>query len=302
MARDHSPRANTEGTEMTHPHNDKLEAAACPFCADHDSLLIEHVEGTVVHPAYYVKCDNCGAVGPTTDKGNHVELWNRRAPPALDADGLPPLPEPKATYADLDDFGNVVIRKTIHYTAEQVRQAQRDAVAADRRARRPDGMSTALAEVTDRLAREAAENLSLKMELRALEAKLARQDQQPAQRASIDTAEFRKLLADAQGWLDGEPVMDEFAHALIAHIDAWGRAKCTAIPDGWKLVPIEPTEEMIQAACLNQTLQTYPNYEAWWNDHSSGISEKIRGYCSSDYKAMIAAAPSPAQQGKDTTK
>lgn len=60
------------------------------------------------------------------------EAWNawlaaRRAAPAVGEDGLPPLP--KAEYR-LSPDGRPSL-----YDAEQVRQAQRDAVAADRAAR-----------------------------------------------------------------------------------------------------------------------------------------------------------------------
>lgn len=51
----------------------------CPFCGDAKSLIVVHVDGTVVHPAYFVQCDNCGACGPTTDRGDHRSMWNARA-------------------------------------------------------------------------------------------------------------------------------------------------------------------------------------------------------------------------------
>lgn len=57
------------------------------------------------------------------------------------------------------------------------------------------------------------------------------------------------------------------------------------------IVPIEPTEGMIQAFCLNQQEGDFKTYLAWWNSHSSGTSERIRNYCVKDYRGMIAAAP-----------
>lgn len=55
----------------------------CPFCGEKESLYVRHVEGTILHPAYFVACDNCGAQGATTDKGDHEKEWNARgiAPP-----------------------------------------------------------------------------------------------------------------------------------------------------------------------------------------------------------------------------
>ena len=48
---------------------------------------------------------------------------------------------------------------------------------------------------------------------------------------------------------------------------------------------------MIRAACLNQSMEKFSNYDEWWNSHSSGISERIRDYVASDYRIMISAAP-----------
>ena len=61
-----------------------------------------------------------------------------------------------------------------------------------------------------------------------------------------------------------------------------------------KLVPIVPTEEMIQAACLSQQNGDtyYDTYAEWWDSHSSGISERIRCYLVNEYKSFITAAPS----------
>jgi hypothetical protein len=42
-----------------------------------------------------------------------------------------------------------------------------------------------------------------------------------AGRKSIDSPEFRKLIAHAQGFDDGEPIFGESELALIAHIDTW---------------------------------------------------------------------------------
>lgn len=49
----------------------------CPFCGHSDSLLINHMEGTIVHPAYKVECDNCGASAGYTDN-DCVDDWNTR--------------------------------------------------------------------------------------------------------------------------------------------------------------------------------------------------------------------------------
>jgi hypothetical protein len=59
-------------------------------------------------------------------------------------------------------------------------------------------------------------------------------------------------------------------------------------------VPVEPTEAMIRAACLNQSKAQFSSYEEWLDSHSSGVSERIRDLVSGDYRAMIAAAPAIA--------
>lgn len=59
----------------------KPELLPCPFCGDGSSLMIEHLEGTIIHPAHRVRCDNCGASIEYTDH-DHVAIWNRRAQPA----------------------------------------------------------------------------------------------------------------------------------------------------------------------------------------------------------------------------
>lgn len=56
----------------------------CPFCgeADQETLMIQHLEGTILRPAYRVCCDNCGASTRYSDLGDHVAIWNARATPA----------------------------------------------------------------------------------------------------------------------------------------------------------------------------------------------------------------------------
>jgi len=55
-----------------------IQLKPCPFCGETESLYIEHMEGTVIHPTYRVYCDYCGASAGWTDRGDHVEEWNTR--------------------------------------------------------------------------------------------------------------------------------------------------------------------------------------------------------------------------------
>ena len=54
------------------------ELKACPFCSESESLLVEHLDGTVQRPAYRIKCDTCGASTSYCDRGNHIDYWNTR--------------------------------------------------------------------------------------------------------------------------------------------------------------------------------------------------------------------------------
>ena len=51
---------------------------ACPFCGDTESLEVCHDPRTILHPAYRVICDNCGAKSGYSDRGDRVEKWNTR--------------------------------------------------------------------------------------------------------------------------------------------------------------------------------------------------------------------------------
>ena len=55
-----------------------IKLLPCPFCGRDEHLQVEHLEGTVVHPAYRVSCDNCGASTGYTDKDCRA-VWNERA-------------------------------------------------------------------------------------------------------------------------------------------------------------------------------------------------------------------------------
>ena len=50
----------------------------CPFCGEGEHLLVEHLEGTILHPAHRIRCDNCGASTGYTDRDFRAD-WNARA-------------------------------------------------------------------------------------------------------------------------------------------------------------------------------------------------------------------------------
>jgi hypothetical protein len=81
---------------------------------------------------------------------------------------------------------------------------------------------------------------------------------------------------------------------LVSHAEAKLRLileDALNAPDGWKLVPVEPTDEMLDAACISQAGYINTTFKEWADNHSNGIVERIRKYLSGDYKAMISAAP-----------
>lgn len=59
--------------------------------------------------------------------------------------------------------------------------------------------------------------------------------------------------------------------------------------DDQVLMPREPSEGMIRAACLHQSVDKFPTYQDWRNSHSSGVSERIRDYVAGEYRAMVEA-------------
>lgn len=60
------------------------------------------------------------------------------------------------------------------------------------------------------------------------------------------------------------------------------------VPDGWQLVPIEPTDEMIDKGTDQYECE---QGDTWYRNHQ--LSE---GDCIAIYKAMLAAAPKPEKE------
>ncbi|MFS2027114.1 hypothetical protein [Massilia sp. CT11-137] len=113
------------------------------------------------------------------------------------------------------------------------------------------------------------------------------------QTQSIDTPEFQAKVGH---WLsareyyqseDAEQVQSAWV-ALIAYID--GRT-AGAAPEGWKLVPIEPTMDMAKAGAKHTAIVEGEETEA------TTFHEAI-GRALYAWQDMLAAAPSP-QQGKE---
>lgn len=78
------------------------------------------------------------------------------------------------------------------------------------------------------------------------------------------------LLREAVSWMDDHPAMPDSStmHAALA-----GNLPVPSVPEGWQLVPVEPTESMIGHGCGASVMV---------------VSEVVRAY-----GAMLASAPSP---------
>jgi hypothetical protein len=93
---------------------------------------------------------------------------------------------------------------------------------------------------------------------------------------SIRTLEFANLM---NAWRNADILKAPAAYdALIAHIDAWG-ARLAGAPDGWKLVPIEPTEDMCMAGV-----------RLLWMKGDDQATRRDAEQC---WQAMIDASPTP---------
>jgi hypothetical protein len=108
---------------------------------------------------------------------------------------------------------------------------------------------------------------------------------------SIDSPEFRRHLGDCYDIIENVGMSEalEYLEAqLISHINAWG-ARMAGVPDGWKLVPIEPTDAMCDAPEVEVGLHSW--------DHSR--DRATWSECHDIYKAMIAVAPAPEADKED---
>lgn len=195
------------------------------------------------------------------------EAWQaaRRAAPALDASGLPRV----KTWQERCDWWSD------RSSTKLMVEAMKDEIA-DLRAQLEGAQAHFLA------AQDQAEHYR---------AKCAAPTQPKAQVGSIeDYAQFHHLLDSWMG-LSGEhqndaaPQVTEAWRKFIDYIDASAGSRAgDAGPNGWKLVPIDPTDDMIVAFA-----------EQWYS--------KVR--CIDDcqmedcYAAMLAAAPAPGKHASN---
>jgi hypothetical protein len=113
------------------------------------------------------------------------------------------------------------------------------------------------------------------------------------QQASVESEDFDELLyafaAEVEGadrFGDDKGNVKRARRALIAHIDAWGARM--AVPDGWKLVPEVPTNEIICA--IERTVDEQLVASGMW------AADMQRQDGADIYDAALAAAPSPTKE------
>ncbi len=112
--------------------------------------------------------------------------------------------------------------------------------------------------------------------------------------AGIDDAAIDELIGEAgyaglDSLLTDPDSLRQFARSLLVHQPLASRAygdkrAREAVPEGWKLVPVEPTEEMLAAAHeadREYTLRTF------------GDVMTVQQGPYDHYKAMLRASPSP---------
>lgn len=67
-----------------------------------------------------------------------------------------------------------------------------------------------------------------------------------------------------------------------------GPVTAATVPDGWKLVPVEPTAEMCKAG--------YEAQDKWPSEQCDNFKERHYSFSQPRYKAMLAAAPAAPEQ------
>lgn len=99
------------------------ELKPCPFCGGEAHIETEFRANRVI------ECGSCGVNVGAVDLDRGIAMWNRRAAPAdLDAEGLPPLPEPAIQIGNcFPGLAESAVQP--YFTAEQYRQGQRGAIA-----------------------------------------------------------------------------------------------------------------------------------------------------------------------------
>src|SRR5689334_11365435 len=128
----------------------------------------------------------------------------------------------------------------------------------------------------------------------------------PGIRAALSSISSGTVMADDK--VNREPYADDYPTALkpVASFTTNSTSpwNSMAVPDGWKLVPIEPTGEMVNASrgALKEYIESVPEADRparWGHDKPrNGWNVSWREKARARYRAMLSAAPNIEEKDK----
>lgn len=220
------------------------ELLPCPFCGgeaniieypahSHSPALVAAI-GIPDHPGSWAsECQRCGCGLIHATEAEAIAAWNRRTPPASakNETGI----EPIATF-EVRTLSSNGMRGCTHLMPDLWWSDFKDGM-------HPLYSATQLAEIT----RQRDEALALVDRLKMEAVGHAGE----ARTANATIYEIYQVLTGATGepgnWNGAQPARKyvERTTARIADLEA--QVKAGAVPEGWKLVPWEPTDEMVKS-------------------------------------------------------
>jgi hypothetical protein len=107
----------------------------------------------------------------------------------------------------------------------------------------------------------------------------------------MDKNETGELIAAIHSL--GKDKVRELALLMWKHIHEQEAANSLAIPDGWKLVPIEPTESMVIDGFESEPDKFFSDKNEWKAYKEMSGCQQAAHRAKLCWAAMIAAAPKP---------
>lgn len=111
---------------------------------------------------------------------------------------------------------------------------------------------------------------------------------------SADIVELLRDVLDALGPLRGYPQGADLMRRVESAL-----AERAAVPEGWKLVPVEPTDAMLSAAAATPGIKAIDSASTMHQLRGNKIDSSVWGGRSplqQAYAAMLAAAPQPTAE------
>lgn len=115
----------------------------------------------------------------------------------------------------------------------------------------------------------------------------------------VSRLEQQAAIYAAEGYLQAAVLLREAADALSRPAPA-----PVQVPSGWKLVPVEPTQEMLMAAVpFPEHLRLHHPDDATWESRMQAATAADQMVAAQTYGKMLSAAPSaPASPSVDAEK